>query len=238
MSSSHFKQIERLLGAKGGLFVLKAIFAITGRPLLAGTTVIGVEEYCYHSAVIPPGHKSNRMRLDLLFVVLSPVGKINIGIEVKTTESDLLFSEKIQYELIADYLFLATPRNLIPAALYVITNLPSDVASKIGLLDLNSIEIVVKPKQFETDIDALDVVNSKRKHIIEVPYNSRSIAHAIFRENRKIQINEVYAGMLLKKYTPKLPSPGERHHRYLNSKLYQRLLNNYNEKKQKKSIAN
>ena len=225
MSSLHLRQIDKLLGTKGGLFVSKAYQAVTSRPLLAGAAVIGLSEFIYKSTVIPPGHKSSTMRLDLLFSV-SNESKIYIGVEVKTTESDLLFSEKIQYELVADYLFLATPRNLIPAALYIITNQPADIANKIGLFDLSSMDVVVRPNRFNTKIDDFgkQLVDSQRSHTIIVHSDPRTVASIQFRKEGKIQINEMYSGMLQKEYHPKLPTPGECYQRYQNSVLFQQLL--------------
>ena len=219
----HDRTEVRLLGPKGGRFVANAIRALTGQPLPAGASVVGIAEYPYRATEIPVGHMTDSMRLDALFVVLLPKGRIIIGVEVKTTVEDLVFDTKLRHELVADYLFLAVPRELIPAALFVIRHQAPECARRMGVVDLDDGDIVIQPERSARILGMEDVLAAAILRGTRID-SAGSSAKAEFLRRNDLLVNTRYAGMLSVRFTPRLPRPGRCHDRFRHSPLFQELL--------------
>ena len=219
----HGRTEAQLLGPKGGRFVAQVIYALTGRTLPLGATVIGITEYPFLARERPAGHKTRGMRLDVLFAILLPEIRLTVGVEVKTNEEDLVFDNKLHNELVADYLFLAVPRKLIPAALFVIHRQAPECARGIGLLDLDDGDIVVLPDRSARILEMEDVLVNAILHGTRVEI-SEDIPKAEFVRRDRLQINALYSGMLEVRYTPRLPHPGQCYARFRHSPLFQQLL--------------
>lgn len=222
--SSHDRAETKLLGPRGGRFIAQVIYALTGRTLPLGATVIGMTEYPFRARERPAGHKTSGMRLDALFAVLLPEGRLTVGVEVKTSEEDLVFDDKLHHELVADYLFLAAPRKLIPAALFVIHRQAPECARRIGLLDLDDGDIVVLPDRTARMLEMEDVLVNAILHGMRVEI-SEDTPKAEFVCRDRLQINALYSGMLAIRYTPRLPRPGQCFERFRHSPLFLQLLN-------------
>lgn len=221
--SRHQAKETQLLGPRGGRFVADAVRALTGRPLPAGASVVGLVEYPYRATEVPVGHMTDNMRLDALFVVLLPEERITLTVEVKTSREDLLFDTKLCYELVADYFFLAVPRELIPAALFVIRHQAPECARRMGVVDLDDGDVVVLPERSPRLLKIEDVLVSAilRGTRIDIAGSS---AKAEFLRRNDLLINTRYAGMLSVRYTPRLPRPGRCHDRFRHSPLFQEML--------------
>ena len=226
MSSRHQRFEEQLLGPKGSRLISAVFYAIKGYPLPPKATVIGVAEFPFNAAAIPPGHMTRSMRLDVLFVILSATERLTVGVEIKTDEGDLVFDNKLRYELVSDYSFLAVPSMLIPAALYVIRNQRPEDISKIGLVNLDNAEIVILPDTTTPKLHLLEVLieafhrDARRLEINSV--SSPRVANYIRRG--MFNINRDYQGMLTFRYRPQLPRPDKCYDRYRHSTLYQHLV--------------
>lgn len=221
--SRHDRTEAQLLGPKGGRFVANAIRALTGQPLPAGASIVGIAEYPYRATEIPVGHMTDSMRLDVLFVILLPEDRITLAVEVKTSRDDLLFDTKLCYELVADYLFLAVPRKMIPAALFFIRNQAPECARRIGLLDLDDGDIVVLPDRSTRILEMEDVLVNAILHGTRVDI-AGGFPKAEFVRRDRLQINALYSGMLEVHYTSRLPQPGQCYARFRHSPLFQQLL--------------
>jgi len=221
--NKHIRSSAQLLGPRGGRFLAKIICAFPGCPLPVGATALGIVEYAYHAPERPIGNKTGSMRLDVMFVILFPKMRFSVGLEVKTNEDDLVFDVKLHHELVADYLFLAVPRELIPAALFVIRRQRPDCIRRIGLVDLNDDDIVVLPERSTRilkmeDVLATAILRGTRVDIAE------GVPKAEFVRRGRLNINKRYSGMLAIRYAPRLPRPERCHDRFRHSPLFQELL--------------
>lgn len=221
--SSHDRAETKLLGPRGGRFIAQVIYALTGRTLPLGATVIGMTEYPFRARERPAGHKTSGMRLDALFAVLLPEGRLTVGVEVKTSEEDLVFDDKLHHELVADYLFLAVPRKLIPAALFVIRRQTPECARRMGLVDLDDGDVVVLPARSPRILKIEDVLVTAILRGTRLE-NFRGAPKAEFVRRDRLKINALYSGMLAVRYMPRLPRPGRCHDRFRHSPLFQELL--------------
>ena len=158
-----------------------------------------------------------------MFVVLTPEVRVVVGVEIKTNEEDLIFDAKLCHELVADYLFLAVPRKLIPAALFVIRRQTPECARRMGLVDLDDGDIVVLPERSPRilkieDVLATAILRGSRVDIAE------SAPKAEFARRGRLRLNKRYSGMLAIRYTPRLPRPGQCFERFRHSPLFLQLL--------------
>lgn len=226
MSSRHQRFEEQLLGPKGSRLISAVFYAIKGYPLPPKATVIGVAEFPFNAATIPPGHMTRSMRLDVLFVILSATERLTVGVEIKTDEGDLVFDNKLRNELVSDYSFLAVPSMLIPAALYVIRHQQPEDISKIGLVNLDNAEIVILPDTTTPKLHLLEVlIEAFRQNALRLDLSSGSSPlPASFVRRSELNINQEYLGMLAFRYRPQLPRLDKCYDRYLFSPLYRQLL--------------
>lgn len=86
-------------------------------------------------------------RLDafiLLFTGKNADDALTVGLEIKDEMGDLLYDVKLPQEATrTDYFFLAVPSELLSCALCVIADQPDEIRANIGLLDLDSGQIVL-----------------------------------------------------------------------------------------------
>ncbi len=227
MARRHQLYEKDLLGGKGVRFLADLLLTVPGLRLSPGVTFIALPEYGYRASAIPPGNQTDQMRLDLLFVILSRRKNISVGVEIKVEKNDLLFGEKLHYELgVTDYFFLAVPRRLVPAAIYVLKRQqPADIP-KIGLIDLDNGEIIILPQKNEKTGGVLPILsNALRKGYVrmEIPADLEDNP-VFFYPYKGFRVNVKYGGMFTKPFRPTLPTAGERYERFKYSALYQQLL--------------
>lgn len=226
MSKRHHRIERQLLGIKGSRFISRVFLAITGYPLPAKATVIGIPEYQFEAREIPLGHKTRSMWLDVLFVILTTNERFTIGCEIKADEGDLVFDTKLRHELIADYFFLAVPSKLIPAALYVIRHQQTEDICKIGLVNLDNAEIVILPDTTTPKQHLLEVlIEAFQQNALRLDLSSGSSPRPVtFLHKNGIRICREYLGMLARPYRPELPPLDKCFDRYQLSPLYRQLL--------------
>ena len=226
MNSRHHRIEQQLLGPKGSRLISAVFYAIKGYPLPPKATVIGVAEFPFNAAAIPPGHMTRSMRLDVLFVILSATERLTVGVEIKTDEGDLVFDNKLRNELVSDYSFLAVPSMLIPAALYVIRHQQPEDISKIGLVNLDNAEIVILPDTTTPKLHLLEVlIEAFRQNVLRLDLSSGSSPRPVtFLHKNGIRICREYLGMLSRPYRPELPPLDKCFDRYQLSPLYRQLL--------------
>ena len=216
-----------LTGRVGVRFLSEFLREKTGMGQRPGVTVTAIPEYGFLSSEKPPGNQTHRMWLDLLYVLPSHDSNITIGVEVKVNENDLLFGEKLHYQLgITDYLFLAVPRTLIPCARYVIKDqLPEDTR-RIGLIDLTDGDIAILPVISPTAQSSLITRKGiDLRHITSLNItNSQRQPKVHFQLDGELVINNRYAGLLALQYKPSIPPRSECFVRFHASPRFKRLL--------------
>lgn len=226
MGKLHSAYEKRLLGCKGVRFVAEVFRAETGRNLHPRTVVTALREYLYRPVRRPPENRSGKMRLDILFILLDSNLYLTIGVEVKTDINDLLFDIKLASEIgVADLLFLAVPRALIPAARFLISRQDKKDVCRIGLADLDSGDVVIFPERSQVFVKERDVLadaivlGGEKLNLREGAKSS----FVQFRKKGQIRINEKYEGLLAKTFCPRFPSPEEYHERFQASELFKEL---------------
>lgn len=223
MNSRHHRIEQQLLGPKGSRLISAVFYAIKGHPLPPKATVIGVAEFPFNAAAIPPGHMTRSMRLDVLFVILSATERLTVGVEIKTDEGDLLFDAKLPHELVTDYFFLAVPSLLIPAALFVINHQPD--RGIIGIVNLDNSEIVVMPSTNRSTLQFFEVlVDAIQRQAPRLEIYNVSLPRATYVRDGFIYLNRDYCGVLALHYRPQLPRLDKCYDRYQLSPLYRQLL--------------
>lgn len=191
MSSRHHRIEQQFLGPKGSRFISLAFHAITGYPLPAEATIIGIPEYLFEAHEIPLGHKTRSMWLDVLFVILTTNERLTIGVEIKADEGDLVFDTKLRHELIADYFFLAVPSLLIPAALFVINHQPD--RGIIGIVNIDNSEIVVMPSTNRSTLQFSEVlVDAIQRQAPRLEIYNVSLPRATYVRDGFICVNQDY----------------------------------------------
>ena len=222
MVSRHQSFEAALTGRTGARFLAEFLRRETGKDVRPGAVAIALPEYGYASNEIPPGNKTNRMWLDVYYVIKTTDSDLTVGVEVKTSREDLLFGEKLHYEIgVADYLFLAVPRSLIPEARYVIEDQRPEDVPKIGLLDLTSGDIVIVPQK---DFRKTNLAACQR-NFIQMDMTDCQRAPGITTIQRgKLLINREYRGLLARPVLPKPPPAGRCFTRYQQSPRYQKLI--------------
>ena len=229
MGARHNNFETELAGRKGVRFLTDFFRAVTGDSLRPGASVIAMPEFGYQPAVKPPGNTSGKMWLDVFFIILGRRDRdITVGVEVKVTQDDLLFGEKLHYELgVADYLFLAVPRDLIPAARYVIQDqLPEDVP-RIGLVDLNSGDVVIIPNKSQIICKMENLYRmALLRNSVRLDFNSLTADNPEpeFHLNGLLNVNRKYDGLLAVPFTPKVPAHGKCYERFRACRRFQALV--------------
>ena len=227
MPKRHQFYVAELAGRAGARFLTDFLRETTGSGPRPAVTVKALPEYGFISAEKPPANKTNTMRLDLLFVILGQEDRVTVGFEVKVDKNDLLFGEKLHYELgITDYLFLAVPRMLIPCARYVIKDqLPEDV-KRIGLVDLTEGDIVIFPNRASNEQGVLTInPDPDLRHFTSVDMTDyQRLPRHHFHSDGELMVNNRYTGLLARPYKPSLPRRSERFERFQISHRYRGLL--------------
>ena len=228
MSKKHDNYETELFGCKGIRFLSEFLRVIAGNEPHPIATVVAMQEYGYQPLEKPSGNLSGKMRLDVFYLILVGNEDKTVAVEVKATRDDLLFGEKLQYELgVADYLFLAVPRSLIPDARYVIEDQKKESIHQIGLIDLSSGEIVVFPEKTRIlrNMTKLYRTVLQRDHVLlDISHGSADIPVLDFHPKGQLYVNRKYDGLLDSPYTIYLPPPWKRYERYQASPRYRRLI--------------
>ena len=119
-----------------------SLLALTRADGYAGELTVGIiPEFPIVSASI-----QKQRRLDALATIFAANEAITVALEFKDDLGDLLYDTKIPEEVgHADFFFLAVPPELLPCAICVIADQSAEIREHIGLVDLNSGNVVMHP---------------------------------------------------------------------------------------------
>lgn len=225
MVNRHQSLETELLGRMGQRFLAQFMGGIQDGDMRPESNTYAMSEYGYFSKERPPGNKTDKMSFDIVYVICEAEKTLSIGVEVKALLFDLLYGEKLHYQIdVADYLFLAVPRALIPAAKYVIEDQRGEDVPRIGLVDLTDGDIVIFPQPGSAN----SILSLSRSPQLREPFqklgpSDQSIPAQIFFPMGQLSVNRRYRGLLSKPYKPELPPHGICYKRYQFSDRFQRL---------------
>lgn len=159
MKKDH-KYYQSQLAGRLGQRLIRTLFLVHYKRLLQIESPIAVFSEFKVSSKKPLGsHKTDKFFLDAAIMVPGDTNDgeiLTVGFEIKDTLGDLMYGEKLEHEIgHTNYMFLAVPSELLSCAICIIKDLPEDVSSKVGLIDLDKGDIVFLGEYQQASVESL-----------------------------------------------------------------------------------
>lgn len=159
MKKDH-KYYQSQLAGQLGQRLIRTLFLSHYKRLLQIDSPLAVFSEFKVSSKKPLGsHKTDNYFLDAVIMVPGDANDgeiLTVGFEIKDTLGDLMYGEKLEHEIAhTNYMFLAVPSELLFCAICIIKDLPEDVSSKVGLIDLDQGDIVFQGEYQQASVESL-----------------------------------------------------------------------------------
>ena len=159
MKKDH-KYYQSLLAGQLGQRLMRTLFLSHYKRLLQIDSPIAVfSEFKVFSKKPLGKHKTDNFFLDAAIMVPGDANDgeiLTVGFEIKDTLGDLMYGEQLEHEVgHTNYMFLAVPSELLLCAICIINDLPEDVSSKVGLIDLDKGDIVFLGEYQQASVESL-----------------------------------------------------------------------------------